>query len=150
LLTASVVLQNGTQVRARLAELSKAATVFGGSSVRIGTELDYAKFVIEGTRPHDIYPRDKKALFWPGARHPVTHVHHPGTKPNPFLEEALASTRGAVEHFVADRLEQIAAGHGSNYSQILPGAGKIVLEAARQDAPVVTGKLRASLYTVGA
>ncbi|GAC1326389.1 MAG: hypothetical protein NVSMB2_25470 [Chloroflexota bacterium] len=149
MLEISVTVQNGTEVRARLAELARAAEVIGASRVKIGSDLDYAKYVVEGTRPHDIYPRDKQALFWEGAMHPVGHVHHPGTKPNPFLELALASTRGIVEIYVADRLEMVASGHGGNYSQIMPGAGRIVLEAARQEAPIgTTGQLRASLYMV--
>src|ERR1035437_2261330 len=31
----------------------------------------YGLYLEEGTGPHDIYPRNKKALFWPGAAHPV-------------------------------------------------------------------------------
>lgn len=48
----------------------------------------YAIFVELGTKPHDIFPRTKKALFWEGADHPVTHVSHPGTKAKPFLRPA--------------------------------------------------------------
>ena len=56
----------------------------------------YAVFVHEGTQPHDIYPKTKKALsfFWPnnpnGAGQAVfAHVHHPGTAPNAFLADQL-------------------------------------------------------------
>jgi len=51
----------------------------------------YARWVEEGTGPHmlgPIYPRTKKALFWPGADHPVRMVSaflHPGSKPHPYL-----------------------------------------------------------------
>src|ERR1700719_525659 len=41
----------------------------------------YAPFVEFGTKPHVILPKDKKALYWPGASHPVAKVNHPGTKP---------------------------------------------------------------------
>lgn len=39
------------------------------------------------TGPHTIIPRTKKALFWPGAAHPVKSVQHPGSKipARPFL-----------------------------------------------------------------
>ena len=53
-----------------------------------------AKFVIGGTRPHDIWAgyytgkSDKKALYWSGADHPVPYVHHPGTRPNDFRKMA--------------------------------------------------------------
>lgn len=48
----------------------------------------YAIFVELGTAPHDIFPKTKKALFWEGAAHPVSSVHHPGTKAQPFLRPA--------------------------------------------------------------
>jgi phage gpG-like protein len=39
------------------------------------------------TKAHTIVPRVKKALFWPGAGHPVKSVQHPGSKipARPFL-----------------------------------------------------------------
>lgn len=46
----------------------------------------YAPFVEFGTRPHVILPKNKKALYWPGAAHPVRKVNHPGSKPNRFME----------------------------------------------------------------
>ena len=49
----------------------------------------YTPFVIEGTRPHEIRPRIKRALFWPGAPHPFARVHHPGTRASRFREEAM-------------------------------------------------------------
>jgi hypothetical protein len=45
----------------------------------------YAYYVHEGTRPYDIRPKTKKALFWKGASHPVKVVHHPGIRANPFV-----------------------------------------------------------------
>jgi hypothetical protein len=50
--------------------------------------IKYAIFVETGTNPHMIYPRNKKALYWPGASHPVKSVRHPGTKAQPFLVPA--------------------------------------------------------------
>jgi HK97 gp10 family phage protein len=58
--------------------------------VSVGTNVNYAEDVEKGTRPHRIYPRKKKALYWPGAMHPVAYVDHPGTRPQPFLEPAIA------------------------------------------------------------
>ena len=54
----------------------------------------YAAYVELGTRPHEILPIAKKALFWPGADHPVGKVNHPGTRPQPFLRPALFQQRG--------------------------------------------------------
>lgn len=38
-----------------------------------------------GARAHKISARLKQALFWPGARHPVKSVNHPGNPPRPFF-----------------------------------------------------------------
>jgi HK97 gp10 family phage protein len=57
----------------------------GGLLVQVGTRVAYAAAVEFGTGPHVIRPKNKKALFWPGARHPVKLVRHPGTRARPFL-----------------------------------------------------------------
>lgn len=53
----------------------------------------------EGTPPHAITPvrAPRLVFFWKGAGHVVSlrRVQHPGTEPNPFLEDALADLRGA-------------------------------------------------------
>ena len=58
---------------------------------RVGTNVEYALFVEEGTSPHDIRPRRRRALSWPTADHPVRLVHHPGNRPYPFLRPALSA-----------------------------------------------------------
>lgn len=58
----------------------------------VGTNVSYAPDVEYGTAPHVIKPKDKKALFWPGAAHPVAQVNHPGTKAQPFLRPAIQMT----------------------------------------------------------
>lgn len=86
----------------------------GALSVRVGTNVDYALFVHEGTRPHIIRPRTKKALafVWPNAPGNIAagrpkrskrgksgpfvvlaYVQHPGTRARPFLVDALARFR---------------------------------------------------------
>jgi len=57
----------------------------------------YAIYVHEGTRPHEIRPRLKKALFWPGARHPVRKVMHPGTKGVPFMKIGVNRSVRTIE-----------------------------------------------------
>ena len=49
--------------------------------VRVGTNVVYAAIHQFGgeTGPRVIRPKNKKALFWPGARHPVKSVNHPGS-----------------------------------------------------------------------
>jgi len=72
--------------------------------------LNYAKYVIFGTRPHTIYPRRGKAIPLKKVGGRVTFmkrgdsvaknnkifakkVRHPGTKPNDFFERAVERTK---------------------------------------------------------
>lgn len=65
----------------------------GGLAVKVGTKVEYAKAVEFGTGPHIIRPKNKRALFWPGARHPVKLVRHPGSRAKPFLFPAWEEER---------------------------------------------------------
>lgn len=68
-------------------------------SLTVGSDLEYAAMVNDGTRPHRIRPRTKRALRFVVNGQVVFArvVNHPGTKPNPFLDRALrevAAQRG--------------------------------------------------------
>jgi HK97 gp10 family phage protein len=67
--------------------------------VTIGTDVEYAADVEYGTAPHVIYPKDKKALFWPGAAHPVAKVNHPGTRAQPFMRPAIAQAETILRKY---------------------------------------------------
>jgi hypothetical protein len=69
----------------------------------------YAPYVQFGTAPHTIYPKEKKALFWPGASHPVSKVNHPGTKPNQFMERIVAESQGEINDQFGAALQAITA-----------------------------------------
>ena len=72
-----------------------------------GASSDHAGFVVGGTRPHEIEPRERKALAWTGDGGQTVfakRVMHPGTAPNPFLTEALASTMGDVCDDVVEKM----------------------------------------------
>lgn len=58
----------------------------------------YGDYVHEGTPPHVIRPKDKKALRWPGENGFIfaKRVHHPGTKADPFLYEAAENEREKI------------------------------------------------------
>lgn len=55
--------------------------------------VKYGKHLEEGTPPHVIEPKNGKALYWNGARHPVRKVNHPGTKGDPLLERTIEQNK---------------------------------------------------------
>ena len=66
------------------------STKMGDMEATIHTSnLKYAPMVEFGTRPHIIRPKNKKALYWKGATHPVKQVNHPGSKAKPYLIPAF-------------------------------------------------------------
>jgi hypothetical protein len=73
----------------------------------------YAQMVEFGTKPHTIVPKDKKALYWPGAAHPVRKVNHPGTKPNQFMERIVSESQEEINAQFGGALEQITAAMAS-------------------------------------
>lgn len=68
-----------------------------------GGGAPYAPYVHEGTRPHVIKPKKKKALFdikrgiFFGKR-----VNHPGQKPNPYLLRAAKKTAGDIDRLIGN------------------------------------------------
>jgi hypothetical protein len=46
---------------------------------KVASDHPQAAVLEFGSRPHVIKPKNKKKLFWPGARFPVKEIHHPGT-----------------------------------------------------------------------
>ncbi|MGY0062843.1 HK97 gp10 family phage protein [Streptomyces sp. LZ34] len=63
--------------------------------LRVGVrDVPYWMAVEYGSGPHIITPKNAKALYWPGADHPVAKVNHPGTPAQPFLRPALYRRRG--------------------------------------------------------
>ena len=65
-----------------------------GLYAECGSSVPYAIHLERGTQPHIILPRQKKALWWKGAAHPVRIVHHPGTRPYNVLRRALHAVVG--------------------------------------------------------
>ncbi len=66
---------------------------------RIGAKtVPWAIYAEEGTPRHDIFPKGKEegganALWWPGAKHPVNYVDHPGGEATHFMKNALYKER---------------------------------------------------------
>ena len=98
--TAMPVIEAEAKARAprRTGALSETIHAFLTSDTT--AELDvlapYASFITDGTMPHLIRARSKRALAWPGGAHPVRVVHHPGTQPNPYLQDAIDAALSGV------------------------------------------------------
>ncbi len=76
-------------------------------SYRIWSGVEYALAVHEGTKPHVIEPKNKKALYWDGARHPVRRVMHPGTPGNPYAERAIEQASNRSDEFISRALREV-------------------------------------------
>jgi hypothetical protein len=62
-----------------------------------GSNKSYGRiWELTGTRAFTIVPRNKKALFWPGAEHPVASVFHPAQAPRPWLRPRLEEMRPEI------------------------------------------------------
>lgn len=66
---------------------------------------EYGPYLEKDTPPHIIRPREKKALFWNGASHPVRQVYHPGTKAQPIIEPTLEAHKDRIKKTVLDYWE---------------------------------------------
>lgn len=71
----------------------------------VGSDVEYAPMVNDGTRPHIIRPRRAKALrFKVGGRTVFAKVvHHPGTRARPFLDRALADVARSRGYSITQR-----------------------------------------------
>lgn len=90
----------------------------GGLEIRpllaiVRPNTDYAYGVHEGNPPHEIRPKNGQALHWPGARHPVKVVKHPGNKGNPFMPALLEAARPDIERHFREAIERSLEGLGS-------------------------------------
>jgi hypothetical protein len=83
----------------------------GGESGRVGTNLSYAGAVISGSAPHIITPKNAKVLaFRAGSAQVFARVvHHPGTKPQPFFDDALEASGSDIDRLTGDTGLQIVA-----------------------------------------
>lgn len=71
----------------------------------IKSPAKYAIYQDQGTKPYVIKPRNKKALFWSGAEHPVKMVRHPGLKGKHFVEKSFKLVRPRMGGYLARALE---------------------------------------------
>ena len=76
----------------------------GDSEASIQAWAPYAVYVVNGTAPHEIRPVNARVLaFEVGGKTVFAPlVHHPGTKPNPFMQRAVEDARSKVEEVFAE------------------------------------------------
>lgn len=73
--------------------------MLGSKKGKVEVGAKYGIFVHEGTRPHIIRIRRKQVLANRRTGQIFgTVVHHPGTKPQPFLSDALKENRRYIEN----------------------------------------------------
>jgi phage gpG-like protein len=84
--------------------------LIGNNAVAIGTNRVYAAIHQLGgrTAAHIIRPRNKGGLFWPGAKHPMKSVRHPGSviPARPFLGVSEANSKellGLINEYITGR-----------------------------------------------
>jgi HK97 gp10 family phage protein len=80
-----------------------------GAEVRIGPSVPYAIYVEEGTQPHAIVPVNPRALRFEVGGQMVfaKHVHHPGTRPQPFVRETAEETRKRVPYLFRQMVREM-------------------------------------------
>lgn len=76
-----------------------------GYTWKVTTDDPVFNYQDEGTDPHTIRPRRKRALYWRGAAHPVRVVRHPGTQPQDFTGQVQAQMRGEFKRLMDEELE---------------------------------------------
>lgn len=76
----------------------------GDGEASIQALAPYAMYVVKGTAPHEIRPVNASVLaFEVGGKMVFTPlVHHPGTKPNPFMQRAVEDARSKVDDVFAE------------------------------------------------
>jgi hypothetical protein len=75
----------------------------------IVTDDEIFHYQDQGTRgPYTISPRRKRALFWPGASHPVRRVTHPGLTAQHFTAQIAAKMQQQYARIMTDAMQQAA------------------------------------------
>lgn len=78
----------------------------GDDTRRVTTDDAIFIYQDQGTRPHTIRPRRKRALFWPGAAHPVRVVRHPGVKAMRYTDKVANGIAGKLLDIMNDAIRK--------------------------------------------
>ena len=77
------------------------------TEAHIKTPAEYASYVNDGTGPYVIEPVNAKALYWPGADHPVKRVQHPGIQGQHFVENSIDDVEGRLSEYFLKALSEV-------------------------------------------
>lgn len=82
-----------------------------GNSItgEVGTTRLITVYLHQGTKPHTIVPRSKQALRWAtGSEFQFAkRVHHPGTKPDPFIFRAIDAEKPRIISRIDHALDEL-------------------------------------------
>ncbi|NPV70292.1 MAG: HK97 gp10 family phage protein [Firmicutes bacterium] len=69
---------------------------------RIRSAVSYALAVNQGSKPHEIRPRNAKSLRFVVGNQVIfaKRVRHPGTEANPYIDRAISRTEKRIDEFV--------------------------------------------------
>lgn len=85
--------------------------------VVISSDRRYAPYHQFGTRPYVIRPKNRRALAWPGAAHPMKKVNHPGLPPRPFFpfkgDSMTSKAQTRIKALAMAKLRSIAGESGA-------------------------------------
>lgn len=89
------------QRHGRLKDAVQTAIGESGMEARVyldGNIAPYAVFIHEGIKPHDIFPKRRKALRWVDGNKFLfaKRVRFPGWNPDPFIYDALESNQETI------------------------------------------------------
>jgi hypothetical protein len=78
----------------------------------VGVAASYGQVVVEGSAPHEIRPANGEVLAFMvvGKKIFTPIVHHPGTKPNPFMQNAIEQARSKVDVTFAELWLELVGG----------------------------------------
>ena len=108
------------QAEKKLAAFERSLQLMGGYSLSVTSSSAVIGFVLRGTRAHVIRPRFARALRVPGYG-VFASVRHPGTRPNPFIQEAFVAKRLELERRAAAEMDR-------EFDHANPDAGRQALQ----------------------
>ncbi|MCW4044811.1 MAG: hypothetical protein NWE94_04765 [Candidatus Bathyarchaeota archaeon] len=82
----------------------------GDGEAQIEALAPYTTYVVNGTRPHIIRPVNASVLAFQSASGKMVFtrlVHHPGTKPNPWMQKAAEYARNKAEETFAELWQEL-------------------------------------------